>query len=212
MRTSSSCWWTCGARACSASARWRWPSPRTPPEAGEGQAEPRLTVEPPPELLAQAQTREVPTSQLDPKDRLACWQRRLLDLSLRNALLNFKPGKKSLLLQVAAPALEDTLARGQVLKLLPSPELMQGKDPRSQPLHEARSLEDLRGAHAEEALQRREVFIDLEPLELDSRFVELFRGAHATRCRKAAPTPCSWPWAFWSGAGPTSPMCACARR
>ncbi|WP_373783945.1 DUF4011 domain-containing protein, partial [Delftia acidovorans] len=119
----------------------------------------------------------MPTSQLDPKDRLARWQRRLLDLSLRNALLNFKPGKKSLLLQVAAPALEDTLARGQVLKLLPSPDLMQGKDPRSQPLHEARSLEDLRGAHAEEALQRREVFIDLEPLELDSRFVELFRGA-----------------------------------
>ncbi|WP_448676815.1 DUF4011 domain-containing protein [Delftia acidovorans] len=147
------------------------------PEAGEGQAEPRLTVEPPPELLAQAQAREVPTSQLDPKDRLARWQRRLLDLSLRNALLNFKPGKKSLLLQVAAPALEDTLAWGQVLKLLPSPELMQGKDPRSQTLHEARSLEDLRGAHAEEALQRREVFIDLEPLELDSRFVELFRGA-----------------------------------
>jgi very-short-patch-repair endonuclease len=147
------------------------------PAPGEGQAEPALTVEPPPELLQQAQAREVPTAELDPKDRLARWQRRLLDLSLRNALLNFKPGKKSLLLEVAAPALEDALAQGQVLKLLPSPELMQGNDPRSQQLHEARSLEDLRRAHAIDALQRREVFIGLEAAELDTRFVELFRGA-----------------------------------
>lgn len=147
------------------------------PVTGEGQAEPTLTVEPPPVLLPPAQASQVPTAELDPKDRLARWQRRLLDLSLRNALLNFKPGKKSLPLEAAAPALEDALAQGQTLKLLPSPELMQGKDPRSQPLHEARSHEDLRHAHAEEALRRREVCIGLEAQELDGRFVELFRGA-----------------------------------
>ncbi|CAB5721919.1 putative DNA helicase [Delftia tsuruhatensis] len=143
----------------------------------DGAGEPALTVEPPPQLPPRGLAREVPTAELDPRDRLARWQRRLLDLSLRNALLHFRPGKKSLLLQVQAPALEDALAAGQVLKLLPSPELMQGTDPRSQPLHEARSLEDLRRAHAEEALRRREVCIDLETSELDGRFVELFRGA-----------------------------------
>ena len=120
---------------------------------------------------------DVPTAELDPRDRLARWQRRLLDLSLRNALLNFKGGKKALALEAAAPALEDALVQGQSLRLLPDPELMQGRDPRSQPLHEARSLEDLRRAHAAEALSRREIFIRLETQELETRLVELFRGA-----------------------------------
>ncbi|MCA8917265.1 MAG: DUF3320 domain-containing protein, partial [Planctomycetes bacterium] len=100
-----------------------------------------------------------------------------LDLSLRNALLNFKQGKKALQLDAAAPTLEDALAEGQTLKLLASPELMQGRDPRSQQLHEARSLEDLRKAHAADALKRREVFIRLEEQELDGRLVDLYRGA-----------------------------------
>lgn len=138
--------------------------------------EPVITVEDPPDL-PDVVTADVPTAELDPKDRLARWQRRLLDLSLRNALLNFRQGRRSLLLDVDAPALEDALAEGQTIKLLPSPELMQGRDPRSQQLHEARSLEDLRRAHARDALARREVFIRLEEQELVARLVELYRGA-----------------------------------
>ena len=134
------------------------------------------TLEDAPDLLDDVAP-AVPTAELDPNDRLARWQRKLLDLSLRNALLNFKQGRKSLLLDVAAPVLEDSLAEGQTLKLLPSPELMQGRDPRSQQLHEARSLEDLRRAHAADALKRREVFIRLEEHELDGRLVDLYRGA-----------------------------------
>lgn len=123
---------------------------------------------------------DTPTSELDPKDRLARWQRKLLDLSLRNTLLNFKQVKKALLLEVSAPHLEDALAEGQTIKLLPSPALMQGQDPRSQQLHEARSLEDLRKAHAIDALKRREVFIQLAEHELEGRLVELYRGARNT--------------------------------
>ncbi|MBT9498432.1 MAG: DUF3320 domain-containing protein [Zoogloea sp.] len=135
-----------------------------------------ITLEDAPDLPDEAE-QEVPTAELDPKDRLARWQRKLLDLSLRNALLNFKQGKKVVQLDVAAPTLEDALAEGQTLKLLPSPELMQGRDPRSQQLHEARSLEDLRKGHAADALKRREVFIRLEEQELDGRLVDLYRGA-----------------------------------
>ncbi|MDP3337382.1 MAG: DUF4011 domain-containing protein, partial [Rhodoferax sp.] len=138
--------------------------------------EPAIMIEEAPDLPDELAT-DTPTAELDPKDRLARWQRKLLDLSLRNALLNFKQGKKALLLDVAAPSLEDTLAEGHTIKLLPSPELMQGQDPRSQQLHEARSLEDLRKTHAADALQRREVFIRLEQQELESRLVELYRGA-----------------------------------
>ncbi|WP_425319148.1 DUF3320 domain-containing protein [Rhodoferax fermentans] len=147
-------------------------------EAAPVEVEPEGTIgiEDAPDLTDETIT-DTPTSELDPKDRLARWQRKLLDLSLRNALLNFKPGKKALLLDVAAPYLEDALAEGQTIKLLPSPALMQGQDPRSQQLHEARSLEDLRKAHAADALQRREVFIRLEQQELENRLVDLFRGA-----------------------------------
>lgn len=140
------------------------------------EAEAVIALEEAPDLPDEVQ-QEVPTAELDPKDRLARWQRKLLDLSLRNALLNFKQGKKALQLDVDAATLEDALAEGQTLKLLPSPELMQGRDPRSQQLHEARSLEDLRKAHAADALKRREVFIRLEEQELDGRLVDLYRGA-----------------------------------
>jgi len=135
-----------------------------------------ITLEEAPDLPDEVE-QEIPTAELDPKDRLARWQRKLLDLSLRNALLNFKASKKVLQLDVAAPTLEDVLAEGLTLKLLPSPELMQGSDPRSQQLHEARSLEDLRRAHAADALKRREIFIRLEEQELDGRLVDLYRGA-----------------------------------
>lgn len=136
-----------------------------------------IAIEDAPTLLRGAPAEDTPTAELDPKDRLARWQRRLLDLSLRNVLLNFRQGKGSLLLEVAAPALEDVLVTGKTIKLLPSRELMEGSDPRSQQLHEARHLEDLHGAQAAEALQRREVFIRLEDAELDVRLVDLYRGA-----------------------------------
>jgi very-short-patch-repair endonuclease len=135
-----------------------------------------ITVEEAPDLPEEPSA-DIATADLDPKDRLARWQRRLLDLSLRNALLNFKAGKKALQLDVCAPDLEDAMAEGQTVKLLSSPLLMEGRDPRSLQIHEARSLEDLRRAHAADALKRREVCIRLDAHELDTRLVELYRGA-----------------------------------
>ncbi|ARU04589.1 DNA helicase [Comamonas serinivorans] len=149
------------------------PQPATPEAAPGEQA---LTLESAPELPAEVQG-EAPAAALDPRDRLARWQRKLLDLSLRNALLNFKPGKKALVLEASATALEDALSGGQSIRLLPAPELMQGQDPRSLQLHEARSLEDLRRAHAAEALARRQVFIAVAQDELELRLVELYRSA-----------------------------------
>lgn len=134
------------------------------------------TIEEPPEL-PDTTSGELPTTALDPKDRLARWQRKLLDLSLRNALLNFKPSKRSLPLDASAPDLEDALAEDQTIKLLQSPDLMEGRDPRSQALHESRTNEDLRAAHAAEALKRGIVFIRLPQQELDTRLTELFRSA-----------------------------------
>ncbi|SDF79343.1 Part of AAA domain-containing protein [Massilia sp. PDC64] len=115
---------------------------------------------------------------IDPKDRLARWQRKLLDLSLRNNLLNFKSGTKSIRLDAPEPgALEDVLSDGAPIRLLSRPDLMDGRDPRNQAIHEQRSREDVRRAHALDALKRREVFVSMEEKALDSRLVELFRDA-----------------------------------
>lgn len=118
---------------------------------------------------------------LDPKDRLARWQRKLLDLSLRNNLLNFRSGKKSLRLDAPEPgALEDVLSDGAPIRLLPRPDLMDGRDPRNQAIHEQRSREDVRRVHALDALKRREVFVSVDEKELETRLVELYRNARTT--------------------------------
>lgn len=118
---------------------------------------------------------------LNPKDRLARWQRKLLDLSLRNNLLNFRGGKKAIKLEAPDPgALEDLLSDGQAVRLLARPDLMDGTDPRNQAIHEGRERENLRRQHALDALSRREVFVDLPQEEQDARFVELFRAARST--------------------------------
>jgi hypothetical protein len=118
---------------------------------------------------------------LDPRDRLARWQRKLLDLSLRNNLLNFKTGKKSVRFDAPEPgALEDTLSDGAPLRLLPRPDLMDGLDPRNQAIHERRSREDVRREHALDALKRREVFVGTNETELETKLVELYRDARTT--------------------------------
>lgn len=118
---------------------------------------------------------------LDPKDRLARWQRKLLDLSLRNNLLNFKASKKALKLDAPDPGLlEDLMSDGKEVKLLPRPDLMDGGDPRSQAIHESRDRENLRRQFALDALNRREVFIELGKDELEARMVDLYRNARTT--------------------------------
>jgi len=113
-----------------------------------------------------------------PEDRLQRWQRKLLDLSLRNPLLNFKRNKKALKLDAPDPgALEDLLASGQALKLLPRPDLMDGADPRDQVLFDFRERDNVRRNHALDALQRRELFASLPQTELENHLVGLFRSA-----------------------------------
>ena len=118
---------------------------------------------------------------LDPKDRLARWQRKLLDLSLRNNLLNFRATKKALKLNAPDPGLlEDLMSDGKEIKLLPQPDLMDKGDPRSQAIHESRERENLRRQFALDALNRREVFIDLSKDDLEARMVEMYRNARTT--------------------------------
>lgn len=116
-----------------------------------------------------------------PQTRLDRWQRKLLDLSLRNSLLNFRASKRAVPLDAPDPGrVEDLLASGHKLKILSRPDVMDGADPRSRSIHEARHGEDARRAHTLEALARDELLVALSAEELDARLVELYRAARAS--------------------------------
>lgn len=127
---------------------------------------------------------------LGPSGRVARWQRKLLDLSLRNSLLNFRKNKRAMTFDAPDPGkLEDALASGQPLRLLSNPALMDGRDPRSRSIHEGRAHEDVRKEHALEALGRREVFAaGPDQTELESTLVELYRSARASLAESGANT------------------------
>ncbi len=112
-----------------------------------------------------------------PLTRLDRWQRRLLDLSLRNNLINFRASKRVVELIAPDPStLEDMLADGNRFRILPSIE-QQGTDPRQYAIYEDRHQEDLIKSHALDALTRNQLLAPLPRQELDGRLLELYRSA-----------------------------------
>ena len=110
--------------------------------------------------------------------RLSSWKRKLLDLSLRNRVLNHRETKKTIPLEVPDPALlEDRLAEGTVFNILPRAELMAGDDPRSAELHEHRTGENARTQYLAGELNAGRLYADLTENELDKRLVEVYRAA-----------------------------------
>lgn len=110
--------------------------------------------------------------------RLQRWKDRLLDLSLRNRLLNFRPQKKTLPLQGHnLAALEDQLAAGDKLRL----------EPRLESTTFARDDEALRermGADPVEArlaaeLEKKRLHLALTAEELAKRAVTIYREARS---------------------------------
>jgi very-short-patch-repair endonuclease len=113
-----------------------------------------------------------------PEGRLAKWKSRLLDLTLRNRLLNFKPSKTTL--RVICPdlaAFEDSLAEGKEFKIRAAPPLMTGVDQRDAAVYTARHGATPLDALALDALGRGEIVVDSTSEALDARLLEVFRTA-----------------------------------
>ncbi len=113
-----------------------------------------------------------------PEGRLTRWKSKLLDLTLRNRLLNFKQVKTSMRLVCPNPAaLEDVLSEGKEFSIRALPPVMTGTDNRDAAVHTARTgnapLDDL----ARDALGRREIIVDVAEDALDARLLEIFRTA-----------------------------------
>jgi very-short-patch-repair endonuclease len=109
--------------------------------------------------------------------RIERWQTRLLDLSLRNRLLNFSDSRRAVSFLCPDVAfLEDRLADNAAVKLISLPE-QNPLGERDAVLHRDRRGQDLHRGFAAEALLRDELSSMLEPKELFSRLTDLFRQA-----------------------------------
>ena len=111
-----------------------------------------------------------------PQGRLERWQRKLLDLSARNPLLNHRSTKTSLsLISPEAGRLEDKLAGGARISIhsVPQP-TSQAQD---EELHLQRTGEVITQEYAREALEKNQVLADLPSAELSRRAVAIYRKA-----------------------------------
>lgn len=151
------------------------------PAAAAGEADGRqvaLTLEEAPPLPDFDDGLEKEPAPATPAGRLERWQRKLLDLSARNPLLNHKASKVSMRLLCPAPGLlEDKLAEGARLALrsVPKPTGL-GQD---EELHRQRTGEVITEEYAREALGKNQVLLDLPEDELHRRAVEIYRKAQS---------------------------------
>lgn len=150
-------------------------SPAVAVSAASGQS---VEMEAPPDFIDE----EAPLAEPDePLDRLERWKRKLLDLSLRNRLLNFKAAKTAVeLVCPNAGLLEDKLFAGDKLKLLPRAQLMSGADPRDAELHFRKAGDDAQRQYALDALQRGDLHANVSVEELDDRLTEIYRTARSS--------------------------------
>lgn len=153
-------------------------APVAPGEADE--AELPAAIEPTPELPPLDPEFVISLEPADdtPEGRLAKWKSRLLDLTLRNRLLNFKNTKSTL--PLAAPdlgRLEDAIADGSEFRIRPLPALMEGGDPRMAEVHESRGgrapLDDM----ALDALSNKELIARVPQDALDANLLAIFGAA-----------------------------------
>lgn len=114
-----------------------------------------------------------------PGGRLERWQRKLLDLSARNPLLNHKSSKSSLAIVCGDPgALEDVLATGARISIAPFPRL-QSQDQDAE-IYRQRTGDDLKEEYARDALAKKQVLVELSQEELDKQAVEIYRRAQTS--------------------------------
>ena len=123
------------------------------------------------------ETTEIEECEAKPGDRIEEWQRKLLDLTARNRLLNL-PKTGNLRLECPDPAaLEDLLADGRKITVLPLPDL--GIGGRDVELHRDRSRTDLKSGHALAGLEKNEVYVEQDKGKLETALIKLYRQARS---------------------------------
>lgn len=107
--------------------------------------------------------------------RIDRWQKKLLDLTLRNRLLNFPDSKKTIpFLCTDIAYLEDRLSDGAAMRLISLPE-HNPLGQRDEALYREVRGQDLHRSFAADALARGELASPLDAKNLDTRLIELHR-------------------------------------
>jgi hypothetical protein len=102
-----------------------------------------------------------------PATRIDLWRNKLLDLSLRNRLLNFRETRGTVAVLSANPEhVEDELADNAELKLLPKPRLMDTRDPRNAAAYSQQQKADALLKHLREELQNGRLHTNQDEAEL----------------------------------------------
>uniref|UniRef100_UPI00293D895D DUF4011 domain-containing protein n=1 Tax=Janthinobacterium sp. TaxID=1871054 RepID=UPI00293D895D len=113
-----------------------------------------------------------------PEGRLSNWKSKLLDLTLRNRLLNFKSAKSTLqFIAPNLPGLEDALSEGSEFRIRPLPGIMEGNDPRSGKVHASKSGRSALDDMALEALENKEFLANVGQDALDGNLLSIFNAA-----------------------------------
>jgi very-short-patch-repair endonuclease len=109
-------------------------------------------------------------------DRVSQWQRKLLDLTVRNRLLHLPERSKQVPLVCPDPGmLEDLLSAGKTIRISAFPDLEKGG--RDAKLYEQQNREELHQQYAREALQSNEVLSSLPQKKLEAELIDLYRKA-----------------------------------
>jgi len=120
--------------------------------------------------------------------RIDRWQRKLLDLTLRNRLLNFKDTKQTVpVLCPDLPKLEDMLAEGKSLRII-SLKDENPIGPRDPELYRQQHGKDIHEEFAKDAMERKQLCIPLTGNDMRNRLVTLYRKANSEMVEGGANT------------------------
>ena len=113
-----------------------------------------------------------------PADKIAMWQRKLLDLTTKNRLLHVPEKSKGVPLVCHDPGkLEDLLAEGKNIKVVAIPNMESGG--RDRALYTQQNRENLIEQYGRDALDRSEVLSPLDPTKLEAELIDLYRKSRS---------------------------------
>ncbi|CAA0095891.1 ATP-dependent RecD-like DNA helicase [BD1-7 clade bacterium] len=113
-----------------------------------------------------------------PEARVENWKRQLLDLTMRNRLLNTTARSRAIVLECYdLGMMEDLLAEGQKFKVTSADTLKIDSDPRSEQIHLQQQQEDLRQTRVNALLSKKELVAKHDQKKLDRDLLELYRQA-----------------------------------
>lgn len=121
---------------------------------------------------------ERPESDAIAKDRLTSWQRKLLELTPRNRLLNLPAKSKQVPLICSDPMkLEIGLSDGKKLKIVAMPDF--SANGRDKELYASQNQSDLLQEMAESAMAKGEIMSSLSANALEAALIDLYRKARS---------------------------------